>query len=109
MMTDLTALSWHPYMKVEEFAAMGYLQEVNRHFFHPLGMMLVVSRDGVSLTIKGVIDCREDVAGVCFDTVDDFTTHRRGSAAKKIARLWAERGRDRLDECGYMIQPLDKL
>ena len=109
MINDQSAMSWHSYMDLEEFCDQGYLQEVNRRFFHPLGLHLHVGRDGPSLVIRGVIDCREDPAGVVYEPIHEFATKCRQGAAAYVGRIWTERGRDRLDECGYMIQPDEKL
>lgn len=108
MITELMALSFKPYMKVEELAAHGYLQEANRRFFHPLGLMLHVGYEEHRPVLKGVIDCRDDPAGVVF-AEGGFVTASRSEAAEVISHLWAQRGRDRLDECGFMIQPTESL
>ncbi|MFQ5690376.1 MAG: hypothetical protein ACE5HQ_08910 [Gemmatimonadota bacterium] len=108
MITELMALSFKPYMEVQEFAIRGYLQEANRRFFHPLGLMLHAGFEERRLVLKGVIDCRDDPAGIVFAGGDLAAAGHR-QAAELISRLWAQRGRDRLDECGFMIQPPDKL
>lgn len=59
-----------------EFRDQGYLQEVNRRFFHPLGLALAVEQDGDTLWFAGIRDCRDDPLGVYFAEVDgapDFT------------------------------------
>lgn len=57
---------WLPH---SEFVSQGYLREVNRVFFHPLGMALAVREDaetGDVLEIAGVIDSRSDPEGFIF-------------------------------------------
>lgn len=53
-------------MSIKEFREKGYLQEVNRRFFHPLGLALqiIINKDGTESL--GILDCREDEEGVCF-------------------------------------------
>jgi hypothetical protein len=57
---------------IAEFRDIGYLQEANRRFFHPLGLALEVRVDEAgNETISGVEDCRDDPEGmVYFDPVD---------------------------------------
>jgi hypothetical protein len=55
------------YMDIKEFVDLGYLQEVNRKFFHPLGLALVAERTDEGYKIAGVWDCRDDQEGIYFD------------------------------------------
>lgn len=92
------------YMDIKEFVVEGYLQEVNRQFFHPLGLALVIYEDDDGTAkLKGVWDCRDEVAGVCFgDGVLD------SGKAKNIDMAKQERVQDREKELGYWIQPVEK-
>jgi len=55
-------------MSVSEFRKLGYLQELNRQFLHPLGLALeVVIEGGGSERFGGVWDYREDPEGVLYD------------------------------------------
>lgn len=96
------------YIDVNEFIEEGYLQEVNRRFFHPLGLALVVAVDVDDDTgketgpwrIAGVADHRDDPEGVFFDSIDiDKATH--------IERLEQERRPTRVDDLDFWIQPKD--
>ena len=42
-------------MDIKEFRSEGYLQEVNRRFFHPLGMALYINKEA---------DGRERLGGI---------------------------------------------
>ena len=55
------------FLSIAEFQDAGYLQEVNRQFFHPLGLALavVVSDDG-SMSLGGIWDFRDDPEGMVF-------------------------------------------
>lgn len=67
-------------MNIKEFRAQGYLQEVNRKFFHPLGLAIevFVDEDSGEETIGGVWDYREDPTGIVYaDGVIDAEKARR--------------------------------
>lgn len=52
---------------IKEFRFLGFLQEVNRKFFHPLGLALevIVNDDGTE-ELGGVWDYRDDEEGIFF-------------------------------------------
>jgi hypothetical protein len=53
-----------PFMDLKEFRSAGYLQEVNRRFFHPLGLALAVNvEDDGAVTLAGIYDDRDDPEG----------------------------------------------
>jgi len=55
-------------LSVEEFRALGLLQEVNRKVLHPMGLALSVEcEDGVAVRFGQVIDCRDDPEGFRYD------------------------------------------
>lgn len=52
---------------VAEFRTLGYLQEVNRRFLHPLGLALeVVIDDDGSERLGGIWDYRDDPEGMLY-------------------------------------------
>ena len=56
------------YLGIKEFVEKGFLQEVNRKFFHPLGVALSVIKDtetGEHL-LGGLWDYRDEPEGVFF-------------------------------------------
>lgn len=53
-------------MDLSEFRELGYLQEVNRGFFHPHGLALEMAIDNGQFSISGVWDYREDPEGIIF-------------------------------------------
>lgn len=55
------------FIDIKEFREKGFLQEVNRQFFHPLGLALAVyiDEDG-NESLQGVWDYREDPEGNFF-------------------------------------------
>lgn len=55
------------YMDIKEFREKGFLQEVNRRFFHPLGLALSVEIDEDGLERLGKIwDYRDDPEGMLY-------------------------------------------
>lgn len=87
---------------LKEFVEHGYLQEVNRQFFHPLGLALeVVVDDDGSVTLGGVWDCRDDLEGVTFaaGVID-------GDKAMRVAAELDHRRVARVKRLGGMVQPL---
>lgn len=54
------------YMDLSEFVDSGYLQEVNRQFFHPHGLAIVINKDGEDYSFLGVWDARDDQEGIVF-------------------------------------------
>lgn len=64
-MTDIKRID------IKEFVENGYLQEVNRRFFHILGLALEVEvDDDDNYSLSGVWDYRDDPEGIVFDEVD---------------------------------------
>lgn len=93
-------------MTPEEFWAIGYLQESNRRFFHPLGLALTAQIDGDSGEIKlgQILDGRHDPEGIRFSP---------GMASiakvKNVDQEWNKRTEIRMKSLGYMIQPIEQL
>jgi hypothetical protein len=59
-------------MNIKEFVEGGFLQEVNRQFFHPLGLALEVATDAddSNWRLSGVWDYRDDPEGMFYDMKD---------------------------------------
>ena len=56
------------YIDVGEFRKLGYLQELNRRFLHPLGLALEITIDkNGNECLGGILDSREDDIGYVFD------------------------------------------
>jgi hypothetical protein len=90
------------YMDLREFVDLGYLQEVNRQFLHPLGLALEVivePDDGGPARLGGIWDYRDDPEGMNFAEPDInkgltvIDTQRRRKDARE-------------EGVGYWIQPL---
>lgn len=86
----------------KEFQEIGYLQELNRQFLHPLGMGLevIIDDEADTVSIGGIWDLRDDPEGMIFGDgeIDQ----------EKVARVqaqWQEKEMVRLERFGYTIQP----
>lgn len=93
-----------PEMSLREFLDEGYLQEVNRRFFHPLGLALSVKVDDDGhVSLHNIWDGRDDPEGFTFEgwTPADQV---RGEVIE--ARL--QHGLTvRQEHLGFGIQPLE--
>ena len=67
------------HIDIKEFRELGYLQEVNRCFLHPLGLALeVMVDDDGNERLGGVWDSRDDKEGFHFGLNDPkFTTEEK--------------------------------
>lgn len=88
-------------MSAKEFRQLGYLQELNRQFLHPLGLALEINRekDGTE-TFGEVWDYRDDPEGMLFgpDMID-------ADNAARIEEETARKKTSRIHLLGYAIQP----
>jgi hypothetical protein len=85
------------YMDFDEFREFGLLQEVNRKFFHPLGLAIemVVDKDGKATGFGRVWDYRDDPEGMFFadgmidqDKVDRVEKLRQSKLVKRSVDLF---------------------
>jgi hypothetical protein len=91
-------------MSATEFRRLGYLQELNRRFLHPLGLALevVVDEDGQE-SFGEVWDCRDDPEGVWFDweaVGDGFRSNARRITVEAEAKATV-----RKQTLGFVMQP----
>jgi len=88
---------------MREFVESGLLQEVNRQFFHPLGLALAVeSEEGVPARLAYIHDGRDDPEGFVFEQLTPADTARARALADERVRRCTVR-RERL---GFGVQPL---
>lgn len=85
---------------IAEFRRIGYLQELNRQFLHPLGLALEVAIDDDGTErLGGIWDYRDDPEGLRYgDGEIDPDKVRR------VLNEWSRRAVERDDALGYMIQ-----
>lgn len=90
---------------IKEFHDFGFLQEVNRQFFHPLGLALeiIIDENGKE-KLGGVFDARDDPEGVIFG---DFGEGEVGiMKAMRVQQLWDDKAEVRKERFGYVVQPI---
>lgn len=91
-------------ISVKEFRRLGYLQELNRKFLHPLGMALSVKTDDYGEYFDVIWDERTDPEGIRYD--DDMIDDEFIERAKYLEAEFARRAAVRYKKLGYVIQPL---
>jgi len=90
-------------MSIVEFRKLGFLQELNRQFLHPLGLALeVVQEETGEERLGGIWDYRCDKEGIVFDGFTDEEIER-GICVEKFQ---AQKAIQRLETLGFIIQPL---
>lgn len=96
-------------MDINEFREKGYLQEVNRRFFHPLGLALEISVDeNGDMELSGVQDYREDDEGMYFD-IEDSDLERKirfKNNQEFIDDEFVNRSKNRRESLGFDIEPI---
>jgi hypothetical protein len=94
------------FMDIQEFVEGGYLQEVNRLFFHPLGLALSVTKDDdVPWSIGGIWDVRYDPEGVIFDP-EYIVSNEAAAKAATVRDQLEQRVLNREKGLGYVVQPV---
>jgi hypothetical protein len=96
---------------IKEFRERGYLQEVNRQFFHPLGLALeIVSEDGIE-KLGGIWDYRDDEEGIYYDikNSDNGRIERFKNNELFIESEFSNRFKDRKNSIGFGIEPIPSL
>jgi len=88
------------YLDVKTLRDDGYLQEVNRAFFHPLGLALEVVVDQNCPAILRIQDFRDDPEGVRYEGLDLRPKANRLMEIHKFRRLLREKA------LGYWQQPI---
>lgn len=89
-------------MDLREFRQFGYLQEVNRQFFHPLGLALEVrvNEDGTE-ELGGIWDYRHDPEGLYYG--EGMLSMDK---AARVAQEYMNRAQERKEHRGWILQPL---
>jgi len=91
---------------ISEFRRLGYLQELNRRFLHPLGLAIesVINEDG-SESLGGVWDYRDDPEGMLFN-LDLIDTTGASERAQRIDEEIESKRIARINACGAIVQPI---
>lgn len=91
------------FIDIQKFVDDGYLQEVNRQFFHPLGMALTVSisTPGGEVGLFGIQET-DDQEGIIFEDFDEGSLTKAGAVLKEAVK----RAGVRQKTLGFVIQPI---
>jgi hypothetical protein len=94
------------FMSIQEFRKLGLLQEVNRQFFHPLGLALSVRRDNISnqWQLCEIWDSRDDPEGFLFSDLSDEESKNN---YKSWLNMFNEKKEVRQNHFGFVIQPVE--
>lgn len=97
-------------MPINDFRRLGYLQEVNRRFLHPLGLALIAGNDEEgNWSITGVWDSREDSEGIYFGLNDTTESRLERFQLNKefIDSELNKRIKAREEKLGFIIEPIE--
>lgn len=89
-------------MSIKEFREIGYLQELNRQFLHPLGLALdvIINSDGTE-QLNSIWDYRDDPEGIIFSDGE-----LEVAKFENIKAAWMEKQANRRATLGWMTQPI---
>lgn len=92
---------------IKEFMEFGFLQEVNRQFFHPLGLALevIIDDEDGSMSLGGIWDYRGDPEGNAFGN-DIIKGENAKKKAIRVQTLFEEKSRIRIANFGWVVQPI---
>lgn len=90
-------------MDIKEFREMGLLAEINRVFFHPLGLALEVTvDDDGNEKLGGIWDYRDDTEGMLYSK-EHFPTEK----IKKAQEFIKNKHKQRMKALGFIYQDPD--
>lgn len=98
-------------LDIKEFREMGLLQEVNRLFFHPLGLALsVLEDDDGEFKLDAIWDYRDDPEGIIFDYAnrDDESIKEALAKASNVNTLMTKKHESRNALLGFVVEPIVK-
>jgi molecular chaperone GrpE len=94
-------------INIKEFREMGYLQELNRRFLHPLGLAMEISiNENGDEELSGVWDYRDDSEGIYYDinNSDDVRKDKFKKNKEFIDNEIINRYKSRKDQIGFDIE-----
>lgn len=96
-------------MDISDFRRLGYLQELNRLFLHPLGLAIEVEilSDGTEV-LSGILDSRDDPEGIMYDFANS-SEERIITAldkSKYVISEFEKRQKARIELFNSVIEPI---
>lgn len=98
------------YIDAKEFREKGYLQEVNRRFFHPLGLALEIRLESDGTESFGAVwDYRNDDEGIYYDIAnsDKERKERFNNNKAFIDSEILQRSLKRKELLGFDVEPVE--
>jgi len=96
---------------IKEFRELGFLQELNRQFLHPMGFALevVVDKNG-NETLGGIWDYRDDKEGIIYDleNSDEKRLERFRKNEEYVNNHIQKMIRNRIDKLGFGVEEIPK-
>jgi len=97
-------------ISIKEFREIGYLQELNRQFLHPLGMALEINveeEDGTE-TLGGIWDSRDDPEGIIYDLENSGSGRVKAFSEKRdrVHKLAKDKRNSRVAALNYVVEPI---
>lgn len=91
-------------MSIKEFREMGLLAELNRTFFHPLGLALevIISEETGKEKLGGIWDYRDDPEGMLYSE-KGFPQEK----CRQAQRFIEEKHKRREKQLGFVYQDID--
>lgn len=86
------------YLNNSTFDKLGYINEINRLFLHPVGLAMILEDGG---DIK-ILDCRDRKEGLIFTKIDE----QFKAKSELILENYSDRSLPRIQKYGWSIQPL---
>lgn len=93
---------------MQEFREGGFLQEVNRLFFHPVGLALAINVDakGEPESLAFILDFREDPEGGYYATDEEWLEECQSKASNVLTERDRRRSARKRFFGGSSVQPL---
>lgn len=93
------------HIDIEDFREFGFLQEVNRRFFHPMGLALEVTKTDKYECLYGIRDFREDPEGIVFKE-DYINNDDSREKANRVSEFEKKKRKSRKLNLGFEVQPI---
>ena len=98
---------------IKEFRKLGFLQELNRQFLHPMGLALevVVDEETGEEKLGGIWDYRNDPEGIIYDIAnsDEERIKAFNDKANYVENHINKMIRTRIEKIGYGVEQIPQL
>ena len=92
---------------IKEFREKGFLQELNRHFLHPLGLALeVIIKDDGTESLGGIWDYRDEPEGIWYGVLSGNRLEAFQKKAVAVNEWKSKKAHERFGALGFIVQPI---